>query len=153
MNCIFVCILLQCFQGPVLSPLLCHCTVYTTPLSSLISLLSLIPQSHHLYATDTQLIFSFRPPNFDSSITHLQHAVQQISFWMTASYLTLPRRNSCLLVSKSNLLMYTAPHQTLALIHPKQWGSNPSSSSFSFTFPLLAHSLSFLPTIKHPPKI
>ena len=34
---------------------------------------------------DTQLFFSFHPPNFDCSISHLQdNAVRQISSWMTA---------------------------------------------------------------------
>ena len=60
--------------------------VYTIPLSTLISSLSL---NRHLYADDTQLFFSFYPPNFDSSITHLQNAIQLISSWMTANLLTL----------------------------------------------------------------
>ena len=30
--------------------------------------------NHHLYADDTQLFLSFRPPDFDSSVTHLQNA-------------------------------------------------------------------------------
>ena len=60
--------------------------MYTTPLSTLISSLSL---NHHLYADDTQLFFLFYPPNFDSSITHLQNALQQISTWMTTNLLTL----------------------------------------------------------------
>ena len=59
--------------------------MYTTPLSTLISSPSL---NHHLYADDTQLFFPFYPPNFDSSITHLQNALQQISSWMTANLLT-----------------------------------------------------------------
>jgi len=44
---------------------------------------------HHLYADDTQLFFSFHPLNFDSSISHLQDALQHISSWMTANFLTL----------------------------------------------------------------
>jgi len=56
------------------------------PLSTLISSLSL---NHHLYADDTQLFFSFCPPNFASSITHLQNALQQIFSWVTANLLTL----------------------------------------------------------------
>jgi len=51
--------------------------LYTTPLSTLISSLSF---NHHLYADDTQLLFSFYPPVLDSTITHLQHALQHISY-------------------------------------------------------------------------
>ena len=71
----------------VLGPLLF--ILYTTPLSTLISSLSL---NHHLYADDTQLFFSFYPSGFDSSITHLQDSLHKISSWMTANLLTL---NSC----------------------------------------------------------
>jgi len=60
--------------------------MYTTPLSTLISSLSL---NHYLYADDTQLFFSFHPRNFDSSIAHLQTALQLISYWMSANILTL----------------------------------------------------------------
>ena len=71
-------------QGSVLGPLLF--VTYTTVLSTLISTLSL---DHHLYALDTQLFFYFYPLNFDSSISHLQNALQHISSWMTANLLTL----------------------------------------------------------------
>ena len=60
--------------------------MYTTPLSSLISSLSL---NHHLYADDTQLFFSFRPSDVHSSITYLHGALQQISCWITSNPLTL----------------------------------------------------------------
>jgi len=49
-----------------------------TPLSTL----------YDLYEDDTQLFFSFYPHNFNSSITHLRNALQQISTWMTANLLT-----------------------------------------------------------------
>ena len=68
----------------VLGPLLF--IMYTTPLSTLISSLSL---NHHLYADDTQLFFSFYPSDLDANITLLRNALQHISSWMTANLLTL----------------------------------------------------------------
>jgi len=60
--------------------------MHTSPLSTLISSLSL---NHHMYADDAQLLLSFRSSDFDSSVTHLQNALQHISSWMTANLLTL----------------------------------------------------------------
>jgi len=71
-------------QGLVLGPLLF--ILYTTPLSTLISSLSL---NRHLYADDTELFFFFYPSVFDSSIIQLEHSLQKISSWMTANLLTL----------------------------------------------------------------
>ena len=79
--------------------------MYTTPLSTLISSLSL---DHHL-ADDTHLFFSFYPLICDSSISHFQNALQRISSWMTANLLTL---NS----SKTEFLLIGLKNQ-LAKIH------------------------------------
>jgi len=56
-------------QGSVLGPILF--TMYTTQLSTLISSQSL---NHRLYADDTQLFFSFYPPDLHSSIMHFYRA-------------------------------------------------------------------------------
>ena len=69
--------------------------MYTTPLSSLISSLSL---NHHLYGDDTQLFFFFHPPDLDSSITYLQDSLQQISSWMTTNLLTQLPKTEFLLI-------------------------------------------------------
>jgi len=60
--------------------------MYTTPLSTLVSFLGL---NHHLHADDTQLFLTFHPSDLYSNILHLQNALQQISFWMTANLLTV----------------------------------------------------------------
>jgi len=96
--------------------------VYTIPLSTLISSLSL---DHHLYADDTQL-FSFHPLNFDSSISHLQNALQQISSWMTANLLTL---NSC----KTEFLLIRLKKQ-LAKIHNSSLDTAHSAQNLRFIF-------------------
>jgi len=97
--------------------------MYTTPLSTLISSLSL---NHHLYADDTQLLFSFHPPDFDSNITHLQNALQKISSWMTANLLTL---NS----SKTEFLLIGLSKQ-LAKIHISSLRTTHSARNLGFTF-------------------
>jgi len=108
-------------QGSVRGPLLF--VVYTTPLSTLISSLSL---DHHLYADDTQLFFSFHTRNFDSIISHLQNALQQISSWMTADLLS---RNS----PKTEFLLIGLKNQ-LAKIHNSSLDTSHSARNLGFIF-------------------
>jgi len=116
-------------QGSVLGPLLSSCTLpneYT-----LISSLSL---NHHLYADDTSLLFSFSPPSFNSSMTHLQNSLQRISSWMTANLLTLNSYKTEFVAysfdSKSNLTKYTTPHK----IHNSSLNNTHSTPNLGFIF-------------------
>jgi len=75
---------------------------------------------------DTQLFFSFYPSVFDSSITQLQHSLQQISSWMTANLLTL---NS----SKTEFLLIGLPQQ-LAKIKTSSLITTHSARNLGFIF-------------------
>jgi len=97
--------------------------MYTTPISTLISSLSF---NCHLYADDTQLFFSLYPANFDSSITHLQNALHQISSRMTADHLTL---NS----SKIDFLLIGLKKQ-LDKMHNSTLNTTLSARSLGFIF-------------------
>ena len=108
-------------QGSVLGPLLF--VMYTSPLSSLISSLSL---NHHLCADDTQLFFSYHPPDVHSSITYIHGALQQISFWMTSNLLTL---NS----SKTELL-FIGLKQQLAKLQNISLNATHSAHNLGFIF-------------------
>ena len=74
----------------------------------------------------TQLFFSFYPPNFDSSITHLQNALQQISSGMAANLLTL---NS----SKTEFLLIGLKKQ-LDKIHNSSLHTTHSARNLGFIF-------------------
>jgi len=97
--------------------------MYTTPISTLISSLSF---NCHLYADDTQLFFSLYPANFDSSITHLQNALHQISSRMTADHLTL---NS----SKTDFLLIGLKKQ-LDKMHNSSLNTTHSARNLGFIF-------------------
>jgi len=64
--------------------------------------------------TTPNCFFSFYAANVDSSITHLQNALRQISSWMTANLLTLDSsKTEFLLIGlKNNFTRYTTPHLT-----------------------------------------
>jgi len=88
-----------------------------------ILLLTEFPKYHHLYVDDTQL-FSFHSLEFDSSISHLQNALQQMSSWMTANLLTL---NS----SKTEFLLIGLKNQ-LAKIHNASLDTSQSARNLGF---------------------
>jgi len=76
--------------------------------------------------TTPNCFFSFYASNFDSSITHLQNALQQISSWMTANLLTL---NS----SKTEFLLIGLKKQ-LDKIHNSSLNTTQSARNFGFIF-------------------
>ena len=75
---------IRCSSGYVLIPL--FCVMYTTPLSTFISSLSL---NHHLYADDARLFFSFHPPSCDASITYLRSSTELLEVVLVLFYCLL----------------------------------------------------------------
>jgi len=72
------------------------------------------------------LSFSFHPRNFDSSIAHLQTALQQVSSWMSANLLTL---NS----SKTEFLIIGLKQQ-LSKIDKSSLNTTHSACNLGFIF-------------------
>ena len=81
-------------QGSVLGPLLF--TLYTTPLSSLVSGHA-IP--HHLYAGDSQLCVSFSSGDSSAALNGLQSCLASVQSWMSTNKLKLnPDKREFLLI-------------------------------------------------------
>ena len=91
--------------------------LYTTPLITLISSLSFVLTMHNFSALSVHLFF-------DSSVTQLQHSLQQISSWMTANLLTV---NS----SKTEFLLIGLPQQ-LAKINTSSLVTTHSARNLGF---------------------
>ena len=90
-------------QGSVLGPILF--SLYTTPLSSLISSHSL---DHELFADDTQMYTCFTPNSYSDAACCLQKTFQSISSWMSANFLALNP-------SKTEFMLFGTPQQLVKL--------------------------------------
>ena len=61
-------------------PYTLHHVHHPTSVITLSTLISTQSLNHHIYADDTQLFFSFYPPDLHSSISHLQNALAYNKF-------------------------------------------------------------------------
>jgi len=101
----------------------------TNSLTTVLSPTLCLSLNHHLYADITQLFPSFYPSNLDSSIIHLQNALQAISSWMSANLLTLS-------TSKTEFLLIGLKQQ-LAKINSCSLDTVHSARNLGFIFTAL----------------
>ena len=109
-------------QSSVLGPV--FFTLYTTPLSAIISSLDI---NHHLYANETQMYMSLSVSNTKESLEKLQQCLMGVSAWMTGSKLKPnPSKTEFLLIG-TKLLREKFLHNFPCLILGLD--TNPSASA------------------------
>jgi len=118
-------------RGFVLGPLLF--ILYTTPLSTLISELSV---DQHIYADDTaddtQLFFSFSAPDFSQNVFHLETTINSVSTWMSANLLSLNQSQTEFLLIGLSKQLYKVSDATLHM--PSNVTINPSARNLGVIF-------------------
>jgi len=122
-------IYLPCTPLPVVFSGLCSWSfAFRHVRHSLNTLISSLSLNHHLYVDDTELFFSFHPPVFDSNITHLQNALQQISSLTLNS-----SKTEFLLIGLSKQLSKLLT-KSLDKIHISSLTTTHSAHNLGFTF-------------------
>ena len=86
-------------QGSVLGPRLY--SLYVSPISSIIESYEL---SHHIYADDTCLYFSFSPADVDNSVKNIDFCIHHLCDWFNSNRLKL----NC---SKTNFVLFNSQSQ------------------------------------------
>ena len=106
-------------QGSVLEPLLF--TLYTTPLSSVISQFNV---THHLYAYDTQIYLELDSRSLDSSITELTNYLDVVQTWMGNNKLKLnPDKTEFIVIGNDQI------RRSLKFIFPSEFAWQQHGSS------------------------
>ena len=116
-------------QGSVIGPLLF--TLYTTPLSSLVSGHA-IP--HHLYADDNQLYISFSSGNSAAALNGLQSCLASVQSWMSTNKLKLnPDKTEFVLIGNERQRSKYLSMFPIELLGVKSWPAK-SARNLGVTF-------------------
>ena len=111
-------------QGSVLGPL--FFTLYTTPLSSLVSGHA-IP--HHLYADDSQLYVSFSSGDSAAALNGLQSCLASVQSWMSTNKLKLnPDKTEFLLIGNERQRSKYISMFPIELLGVKSYPAKPARS-------------------------